>query len=110
IVDLRWRDFVEIEKSRDGTNFDSAITGLVRACKKGNLRAIQMALDRLDGKIATELEVEMPKFYYLYPYATKVADDLNVIDADENGVVQVPTEGVAKTGVDPETPNLIEVE
>lgn len=80
IIELRWDDFVAMEKSLDATNFDSVVTGIVRACKKGNLRAIQTALDRLDGKIATEIEVEMPKFYTLYPYATMTADDKSIID------------------------------
>jgi hypothetical protein len=80
IIDLRWDDFVAMEQSLDATNFDSVVTGIVRACKKGNLRAIQTALDRLDGKIAMEIEVEMPKFYTLYPYATKTADDPSIID------------------------------
>lgn len=80
IIELRWDEFVAMEQSLDATNFDSVITGIVRACKKGNLRAIQVALDRLDGKIASELEVEMPKFYTLYPYATKTVDDPKIID------------------------------
>lgn len=82
IIELRWDEFAAMEQSLDATNFDSVITGIVRACKKGNLRAIQVALDRLDGKIATELEVEMPKFYTLYPYAMKTVDDPNIIDVD----------------------------
>jgi len=80
IIELQWSEFVEMEQSVDATNFDSVITGIVRACKKGNLRAIQMALDRLDGKIAMEVEVEMPKFYILYPKATRTADDPTIID------------------------------
>lgn len=83
IIELRWSELVEIEQSVDGTNFDSIVTGIARACKKGNLRAIQVALDRLDGKIAMELEVEYPKFYVLYPNATKTADDPSIIELPE---------------------------
>lgn len=90
IIELKWDDFVTMEQSLDTTNFDTIITGLTRACKKGNLRAIQAALDRLDGKIAIEVEVELPKFYTLYPYATQTADDGLIIDLDELSKVQIP--------------------
>lgn len=83
MIEMRWDDFAALEKSPDATNFDSVLTGIVRACRKGTLRAIQTALDRLDGKIATELEVEYPKFYVLYPYATKKANDPTIIEGDE---------------------------
>lgn len=84
IIELRWTDFVERENAVDATNFDAVITGLIRACAKGNLRAIQTALDRLDGKVATEIQIEYPKFYTLYPRATTTVDDPGIIDlADE---------------------------
>lgn len=84
IIDLRWSDFVEMEQSPTATNFDGIVCAVVRACAKGNLRAIQTALDRLDGKIAAEIEVEYPKFYVLYPNATTVADSPEIIDVNEN--------------------------
>jgi hypothetical protein len=88
-----------MEQSLDATNFDSIVTGIARACKKGNLRSIQMALDRLDGKVAMEIEVEYPKFYTVYPYATKRMDDPTIIEADENGVIKL-IPGIDITGVD----------
>lgn len=98
IIEMRWGDFVEMEQSLDATNFDSIITSIVRACRKGKLRAIQAALDRLDGKIAAELEVEYPKFYFVYPYAKKRADDPSIIEADENGDIKGVLDGVTLTG------------
>ena len=102
IIELRWSDFVEMEKSLDATNFDSIVTGIARACKKGNLRAIQTALDRLDGKVAMEIEVEYPKFYTVYPYAKKRIDDPSIIDYEvkvENGVLTAPaTDGTIAIG------------
>lgn len=85
IIELRWYDFAEMASSVDATNFDSILTAIVLACRKGNLRAIQTGLDRLDGKIATEIEVEYPKFYMLFPYAEKAADDPSIIDLDNPG-------------------------
>ena len=90
IIDLRWSDFIQMEESLDATNFDSIITGLIRACKKGNLRAIQTALDRLDGKVAMEIEVEYPKFYTIYPYATKRVDDPSIIDIEPKMLGNIP--------------------
>lgn len=99
IIELDWTDFRALEQEPSITNFDAVICSLVRACVKGNLRAIQMALDRLDGKIAAEIEVEYPKFYTLYPNATTTKDDPDIIDGDapytvkiENGVMTVPAD------------------
>lgn len=83
IIELRWEDFVAMEQDGSLSNFDSVVAAVVRACVKGNLRAIQTALDRLDGKIAMEVEVEYPKFYIIYPNATTSVDDPNIIDVDE---------------------------
>jgi len=83
LIELRWSELVDLERSEDATNFDSIVTSIARAASKGNLRSIQVALDRIDGKIATEIEVEYPKFYTLYPRATKTADDPAIIDVDE---------------------------
>lgn len=92
IIELRWSEFIKIERSLAATNSDSVVTGIARACKKGNLRAIQTALDRLDGKVAMEIEVEYPKFYTVYPYATKRIDDPTIIEADENGIIKLITD------------------
>ncbi len=117
IIDLRWSDFIQMEESLDATNFDSIITGLIRACKKGNLRAIQTALDRLDGKVAMEIEVEYPKFYTVYPYATKRVDDPSIIDLDnpaprglELPVGRVPEETLPTGGSPADMDELAAVE
>lgn len=88
IIELRWADFLAIESEPSATNFDSVVASLVRACARGNLRAIQMALDRLDGKVATEVEVEYPKFYTLYPRATTTKDDPSIIDVNTANVLE----------------------
>ena len=58
ILEMRWSDYVEAEQEVTNSNFDSVIYALVKACRRGNLRAIQVALVRPVGKIATEIEVE----------------------------------------------------
>jgi hypothetical protein len=89
VIELRWSEFILFESDMNGSNFDGAIAALVRACRKGNLRAIQTALDRLDGKVAMEIEVEYPKFYTLYPNATKTADDPSIIEIDGGRLAEV---------------------
>ena len=61
VSEMRWGDFVEIHNSPDATNFDAVISSIVLACRKGTLRAVQEALDRLDGKIATEIDMDHPR-------------------------------------------------
>lgn len=80
LIDMDWSEMVSMEKDEGGNNFEAVITTIARACKKGNLRAIQTGLDRLDGKIATEIEVEYPKFFTIFPRAEKVADDPSIIE------------------------------
>jgi hypothetical protein len=98
IIELRWEDFVAMELDGSLSNFDSVVAAVVRACKKGNLRAIQTALDRLDGKIAMELEVEYPKFYTRFPYAKIAADDPDIIDVPLVDKPHVEDEKFVTTG------------
>jgi len=101
IIEMRWSEFVLMEANAGQSNFDSIVSSLVRACTKGNLRAIQTSLDRLDGKVATEIEVEYPKFYTLYPQATKTADSPLIIDGDSG---TTPVASVEKTEPEPVVP------
>lgn len=99
IIELRWDEFVALEADQNGTNFDSIVTAIARASMKGNLRAIQTALDRLDGKVATEIEVEYPKFYTLYPRATRAADDKSIIDGDDRDFSPEPVKSISEIGL-----------
>lgn len=74
LLDKRWSEFAILENSQQYTSAQGVVFALIRACAKGKLPAIKEALDRIDGKIATEIEVEFPKFYFLFPYADSVAE------------------------------------
>ena len=74
IIEVNWTEFRDMEQDPELSNFDSAVTSLVRACSKGNLTAIRQALDRIDGPVIQEIEQIMPKFYTLYPNATHAID------------------------------------
>lgn len=73
LLEKRWSEFVQQEKDESYTSSQAVVFSLIRACAKGKLPAIKQALDRIDGKVAIEIEVEYPKFYFTYPYATSVA-------------------------------------
>ena len=73
MLDMRWSEFYTMEhKPGEYTSNEAVIFALIRACVNGKLPAIKESLDRLDGKVAMQIEVEYPKFYYRYPYAKAV--------------------------------------
>lgn len=101
IIEMRWDEFVRLENSTSATNFDAVICSIARGASKGNLRSIQASLDRLDGKIATEIDVEYPKFYTLYPRATSVDTSTPLISAPK-----VPTSTPPPIPIKPEDEEL----
>lgn len=72
LLEKRWSEFALMEADADYSSGQATVFALVRACQKGNLGAIREGLDRVDGKVAQEIEVIMPKFIFRYPYATSV--------------------------------------
>ena len=74
VIELHWSEFAGAEHEQAFTSSEGVVYALIRACAKGKLPAIKEALNRVDGKVAMELEVEYPKFYFLFPYATSVAE------------------------------------
>lgn len=74
MLEKRWSEFVEIEQDESYTSQQAVIFSLIRACAKGKLPAIKESLNRIDGKMQEKLEIEYPKFYMLFPYATSVAE------------------------------------
>lgn len=74
MLDKRWSEFVQIENDEQYSSQQAVIFSLIRACARGKLPAIKEALNRIDGKMQEKIEVEYPKFYMLFPYATSVAE------------------------------------
>lgn len=72
VVDLSWSEFREREQDGTITNEADSVYKLVRATrrKRGGLRATREAINRLDGKVAEQIEVEYPKFYFIFPNAS----------------------------------------
>ena len=74
LIELPYSEFRKMELDHTISNRGDILLRLARATrqKKGGLRALQEVLNRLDGKVAAEIEVEYPKFYFLFPNATSV--------------------------------------
>lgn len=102
VIEMRWSEFVKKEADSDAyTSAQAVVFAIVRACAKGKLPAIKESLNRIDGKLQEQIEVEYPKFFVTYPYA-KVVDSGNKHTVKvESGVMSVPaTDGRP----DPERP------
>lgn len=66
-----WDNFWHAERDLDTyTTADGIIFALVRACAMEDLSAIKLAINRVDGKLATPVRVIYPKVYYLFPNAS----------------------------------------
>jgi hypothetical protein len=65
-----WDEFCRAEADKKYTSNQAIIFALIRNAANQKLNAIQMSLNRLDGKLATPVKVEYPSIYYLYPNAT----------------------------------------
>lgn len=97
VLTLRWSQFVDLELSGDNTTSAQAvILSLVRACARGRLPAIREALDRIDGKVAAEMEVEYPKFYFLFPYAKSVYKDSKTLKGIKNQKATESNDGLTR--------------
>lgn len=73
VIDWNWAEFCKAEMDADLSGLQGAVLSLIRRCSDGKLGAIQLAIDRVDGKIETPLKVEYPKVFILFPHAEKVA-------------------------------------
>jgi hypothetical protein len=82
LIEVRWSEFVRMEKAEEHTSAQGVVFAIVRACADGKLPAIKESLNRIDGKLAEQIEVIYPKFYITYPYATSrlKEDGTKVID------------------------------
>lgn len=71
-----WDVFARAEYDKRFTSNQSIIFALIRACAMQRLDAIKISLNRLDGKLKTPVKIEMPKVFYLYPYAGLESGDI----------------------------------
>lgn len=69
VSNWKWDEFAKAERNDSYSINQSIIFGLVRSCAMQKLNAIQLSLNRIDGKLVTPIKIEYPKAYYLYPNA-----------------------------------------
>lgn len=73
VSNWRYDDFSRAEK--DEINYstaDSIVFALIRACVMENLASIKLAINRIDGKLVTPVQIVYPKVYFIYPQASSV--------------------------------------
>lgn len=73
VIEWQWDKFCKAERDPKYTSMQGTVFALVRACTDGRLSAINMAIDRIDGKVETPIRVEYPKVFILFPNAERVA-------------------------------------
>ena len=69
VIHWNWAEFCIAEKDEKYTGLQATVFSLVRTASEGKLGAIKLAIDRVDGKLETPIEVIYPKVYFLYPHA-----------------------------------------
>lgn len=100
VMNYTWEEFVKAEKSKQFSTTQSIVFALVRSCAMENINAIRIALNRLDGKLKTPVKIEVPRVYYLFPYAQITAGE-NAQDTQVAGYPHVdkPVEAPTDTSV-----------
>jgi hypothetical protein len=68
LIEKRWSYFISLDPKELNSN-QMSIVALVKACRKKNLKAIKAGMNRIDGKLAIQIEVEQPRFYMEFPNA-----------------------------------------
>lgn len=69
VIHWTWAEFCVAEADEKYTGLQATVFSLVRTASDGKLGAIKLAIDRVDGKLETPIEVIYPKVYFLYPHA-----------------------------------------
>lgn len=69
LIEKRWSYFVRLNLI-DLNNNQASIVALVKAMRARNLKAIRAGMNRIDGKLAQQVEIEFPHFYMEFPQAS----------------------------------------
>jgi hypothetical protein len=105
LIEKRWSEFCAMEADADShTSSQGVVFAIVRACADGKLPAIKESLNRIDGKLQEQIEVEYPKFFIQYPYAevrettVTLPGGKEVTTPEVNGTKTPPPEAPLVTG------------
>ena len=96
VTNWHWSEFCREEMSGDLSADKAVMLSFARICAEGKKpSAIELALDRLSGKIAQPVEIRTPQIYLVYPYAESVVGG-DVEEASEPTPDVVESKAVAK--------------
>ena len=85
LIHLEWDEFYRLEKNKNSTIDDTVLTTLIRTCADtDDMSAIKLAFDRIDGLQATQIDIDVPKFYIRYTKATEVEPGGKEIEAPKD--------------------------
>lgn len=98
VINWNWEEFCLAENDAQYKGYQSTVFALVRSCAEAKLGAIKLAIDRIDGKVETPVDIVYPKIYFLYPYAKSVegGEPVKELSTSKELTVATPPE--------PETP------
>lgn len=97
LIECRWSQFVQAERAEEHTSAQGVVFAIVRACAEGKLPAIKESLNRIDGKLAEQIEVQYPKFYITYPHA-EVCETTVKVGGKDKQIVSVTGVNEPKNG------------
>lgn len=103
LIELKWSEFIAIEADPELDNLTYLVVLLIRACVRGDMRAIRESLDRMDGKVISEVEVEYPRFYILFPNARQKVIDVEPL-LPEPAKSPTPVEVTINSDIEDELP------
>jgi len=101
VIEMRWSEYYKLEQGEEHTSAQAVVLAIVRACANGKLPAIKESLNRIDGRLQEQIEIEYPKFYIVYPHAKNLQagkQKSKKIPVKELAVAEAPTETPLVTG------------
>lgn len=69
LVNSRFNDFLTVEANPNITSAEKVAVALFRSIFSHNPRSIRTAINRLDGLLPKQVDLILPKVFYLYPNA-----------------------------------------
>lgn len=71
LVNSKFHVFLEYERDSNISSSGRVVVALIRSIFSHNPRNIRTALNRLDGVLPRQVNLELPRVYYLYPHAVR---------------------------------------
>lgn len=73
VIHWEWSEFLKAEADGNRSSLEGAVFSLVRTASNAKLGAIRLAIDRIDGKVETPVNIVYPHVFLVYPEAKEVA-------------------------------------